>query len=327
MQASSGRTLLSWKLNATVWVVAVLVAIVLLVTPAGVAEAHEADDNHGFRLSPSAEIASNGDLDVRLRITETGHPESVSEDTFAWNLFWFRYEYIEGGAFDCSKDHFVDPWSLEDWLSDNGYEASVYETQKDIFYKARISIIFEHDEGGYEAGISRSYNDNEITDYEDTDGKLAFCFMVEHDDGTHLALNNIVLNFSDLTTSSTGVGLGEIEGVRSNALEDDSAQQADDDSSQQSGNSNGGSGTSNTGSNNGGQTGGTQQTSVQATVQSATSTATGGTGAVDPDIPDTGIFDDSANSLPLYITLVVGVAALAAFFKVRTSMRKRSGKK
>ena len=311
-----GSRLVNLRPRSVVWVATALAAVILLAAPAGVVEAHEADDNHGFRILPSAEIeADSGDLEVELAITETGHPESVTEDGFSWNIFWFRYEYVEEGVFDCSKEHFISPWELEDWLSDNGYEAAVYETQKDIYKKFRISYIFGRG-GSWSARIFSDADD--LTGYKDTDGKLAFCFMIEHEDGTHLALNNIVLNFSNLATSPTGVGLGEIEGVRDNTLEDEGAEAETGGAAGQSGGDTSGGGSGND------DVSGTSPVAARAGAGSnpASSPGTGSAGKTPSSTPDTGILDDPGSNLPLYAAFVVSIAMAGAFFKVRKSMRK-----
>ena len=198
------------------WVCSLLAAIAgllaLATLGAGNVSAHEdAEEHGGIWITPVvAGWSDDGSwLEVDLEIIDD-HPASISRpnNEIAWHYRWFSYEYIPGSEFDCRSEHFgLTLLNLEDWLADNGYDNSVYETQKDVFRRgANLFGVFLETDGGYsDTVLLREKSD--ITKYINGDGNLAVCLEIRYDDGSHVALNSMVFDFDDLTNSQTGVGL------------------------------------------------------------------------------------------------------------------------
>ena len=286
------------------------------------ASAHQDSVDHGgITLTPVSASWGEDDrnIEVELRVVDE-HPESISipgGSNVAWGYKWFTYEYIEDGVFDCSVEHFAfNQYNFEEWLEENGYDDSVYETQEDIFKTGRdlFAAYRKNADGSLTETSLVHHRKSEIPDrYKDGDAKLAVCYKIEYDDGSHASPNNMVFDLADLTDSQVGVGFGSGSGGSSGG----SAQ-----------------GSAGTGNNSGNSNGSQQANSaanavVNSQTNAGTSTEpnTGSTGsgpAVPSGSPNTGILDNARDNWLFYVILVAVVTAIASYMKVRSSARKHS---
>ena len=292
----SGR---SSVIRAGLLVLVAAFLLVLSIADARVADAHEDAAQHGgIELTPEApEWTDDGEyLKFHLRITDE-HPEDISipEGELAWAYKWFSYKHVEGGQFGCTSEFFEieSRLRLEEWLEENDYGDDIYETQKDIFQTNGIFLsVFPQDDGSYKSSFTLSKKKSDLSRYVNDEGKLAICFEIKYDDGSHASLSRIIVDFSDFANSQIDTDLSEDE-ANSSAVSSDAAAQPD-------------------------------------TAGEVTNQSVGGIGGGpgQEDLPGTGLVEDSDDSLLLTAAVssavIVALALLSILYRAKRHRRQKS---
>ena len=233
----------------------ILLSLALMVASAGFAQetqAHVADEEHGFTITPVLEWDGDS-LKLTTQISESGHAYVANADA-DWGATVVVYRYVEGGEVVCNNHLFeagLSSYYLESsWLA-SGYSSDAFEEQKDILN--RHDAVFLTIVGGTEnPPIQYEYYSTlnergELTDYISGDKELGLCFGLRSLDDSHIFLKNIVIeDFDTLSYSEVGTSSDSNNGGGNNA--NNTSNQNTDNSGDVFGTGDGGTGNSDAGS-------------------------------------------------------------------------------
>ena len=203
----------------------ILLSLALLVASASFSQetqAHVADENHGFAITPAL---SWEDDSMELTTQISDDHEYVANTTTDWAATVIVYRYIEGGEVACDYNLVrsgLNSYSLEStWLA-NGYSSNAFAEQNDILNRhdaIALTVASSIDNPPIQYEYSSTLNErSELTDYISGDKELGLCFVVISLDDSHVLFKNIVIDdFATLSYSEVGTSSDSSSGSGNNA--------------------------------------------------------------------------------------------------------------